>query len=208
MAKILGSIYLIVLVLFTVWFIVFYISEWIDEMKVKRMRRRVTVPENPVEPVIDVVGKSTTSFLAPLITRMESMMSMDLELEQQPAVETEPDISPSDVEISLSFPLDEDEQEMYRNDNMDASDDLSQGLTFEQINHALDGVEGRKSGENDEYLAGETFAIMPTDFLSMICMQTDHEAMVKKLIAGYLDYPGKIKPVPAPVANFDINIYV
>ena len=166
------------------------------------------VSEKPVEPVIDVVGKSTTAFLAPLITRMEPMMSMDLEREQQPAVETEPDISPSDVDVSLNFPIDEDELEMYPNENPDASDDLSQGLTFEQINHALDVVEGRKSGENEEYLAGETFAIMPTDFLSMICMQTDHETMVKKLIAGYLDYPGKIKPVPAPVANFDINIYV
>jgi hypothetical protein len=39
-------------------------------------------------------------------------------------------------------------------------------------------------------------------------MQADHEAMVKKLIAGYLDFPGKMKPVPAMVANFDINKYV
>ena len=208
MAKIIGTIYLSVLFLFTVWFIVFYTREWIDELKRKRMRRRIKVAEKLVEPVIDVVGKSTTAFLAPLITRIEPMMSMDLEREQQPTVETEPDISSSDVDISLNLPLDEEELEMYPNENTDVSDDLSQGLTFEQINHALDVVEGRKSGENEEYLAGETFAIMPTDFLSMICMQTDHETMVKKLIAGYLDYPGKIKPVPAPVANFDINIYV
>ena len=208
MAKIIGTIYLSVLFLFTVWFIVFYISEWIDELKRKRRRRRLQVSEKPVEPAIDIVGISTTAFLAPLITRMEPMMSMDLELELQPAVETEPDISPSDVDVSLNLPLDEDELEMYRNENSDVSDDLSQGLTFEQISHALDVVEGRKSGENDEYLAGETFSVMPTDFLSMICMQTDHEAMVKKLIAGYLDFPAKLKPVPAPVVNFDINNYV
>jgi len=69
-------------------------------------------------------------------------------------------------------------------------------------------VKGRKSGENDELLAGETFSIMPTDFLDVICMQSDHEAMVKKLITGYLDFPQKMKPIPAMVANFDINKYV
>ena len=39
-------------------------------------------------------------------------------------------------------------------------------------------------------------------------MQAEHEAMVKKLIAGYLDYVGKMKPIPVPVATFDINKYV
>jgi hypothetical protein len=49
---------------------------------------------------------------------------------------------------------------------------------------------------------------MPDDFLNMICMQENYEAKVKKLIAGYLDFPGKMKPVAAMVANFDINQYV
>jgi len=48
---------------------------------------------------------------------------------------------------------------------------LSQGLTFEQISHAVDVVEGKKSGEKDEYFAGETLSVMPDDFLNMICMQ-------------------------------------
>ena len=42
----------------------------------------------------------------------------------------------------------------------------------------------------------------------MICMQENYEAKVKKLIAGYLDFPAKLKPVPAMVANFDINQFV
>jgi hypothetical protein len=204
MAKILGTIYLSVLAFYTVWFIIFYIREWVDELKRKRRRQYVKALEKPAEPAIDIVGKSTTAFLAPL----KPIVSVDLEREQQPALEAEPDISPSDVEISLNLPPDEDEPEMYPNENHDTSDDLSQGLTFEQISHALDVVEGRKSDENDGYLAGEIFSMMPDDFLTVICVQTDHEAMVKKLIAGYLDFPGKMKPAPALVANFDINNYV
>jgi len=81
-------------------------------------------------------------------------------------------------------------------------------LTFEQISHAVEVVEGKKSGENNEYFAGETLSVMSDDFLNMICMQENYEAKVKKLIAGYLDFPGKMKPVPVLVANFDINKYV
>jgi hypothetical protein len=91
---------------------------------------------------------------------------------------------------------------------MDAPDELSQGLTFEQIGHALDVVEGRKSGETDEYLAGQAFSIMPDDFLNVICMQADRESLVKKLIDGYLNASGNMKPVPATVADFDISRYI
>jgi hypothetical protein len=49
---------------------------------------------------------------------------------------------------------------------------------------------------------------MPDDFLNMICMQENYEAKVKTLIAGYLDFPDKMKPIQAMVANFDIKNYV
>jgi hypothetical protein len=102
----------------------------------------------------------------------------------------------------------DDEPDAYPDEETDTSGELSQGLTFEQINHAVEVVEGKKSGENDAYFAGETLSVMPDDFLNMICMQENYEAKVKKLIAGYLDFPGKVKPVAAMVANFDINHYV
>jgi hypothetical protein len=110
----------------------------------------------------------------------------------------------------MSHPLDMNDIELddYPFDNMDATGNLSQGLTFEQINQAVEVIEGKKSGENEEYFAGETPTLMPSDFLTVICMQADYEAMVKKLIAVYLDFPGKMKPVPVQVANFDINNYV
>ena len=69
-------------------------------------------------------------------------------------------------------------------------------------------IEGKKSGERDEYFAGMTFSFMPDDFINAVCMQADREAMVKKLIADYVDFPDKMKPVRESIENFDINKYV
>ena len=213
MAKILGIIYMVVLFLFTICYMLFQISEWIDRMKARKRMRAAREPEKPVEPIpaIDVVGKSTTVFLVPLISAsLEPMMSEELELDVKPSVETEPDILPENVDANLNSAviLEDDELDEYSGDNSDWEGNLSKGLTYQQISDAIDVVEGRKSGENYEYLAGETFALMSSDFLNMICTQADHEAKVKKLIAGYVDSVGVIKPVPALVANFDIKKYV
>jgi hypothetical protein len=212
MANFLGIFYLSVLIIFSFLYMVYYISEWIDRMA-KRKRTSVIAPEKSIESksVLDVVGKSTTAFLAPLTSAsIEPLMSEDLEMELKSEAKTESDIISDEVEANLNAPYipDEDELEQYRNDDADLQGEFSQGLTFEQISHAVEVVQGGKTGETEELLAGETLTVMPTDFLDMICMQADHEAMVKKLIAGYLDFPGKMKPVPVLVANFDINKYV
>jgi hypothetical protein len=201
-AKVLGTIYLSVLFLLSIWYIYCQISDAIDRVRARKRMMEAKTFEKPYEPVYDVVGKSTTVFLAPLMP----VMSEDLEPESVTALEPEPDVFPSEVEahLNLSIAIADDEPEMYPDDNME----LSQGLTFEQISHAVEVVEGKKSGENEEYFAGETLAVMPNDFLNMICLQENYEAKVKKLIAGYLDFPGKMKPVPAVVANFDIKNYV
>jgi hypothetical protein len=204
MANILGFIYLGVLFVFCILYMAFQMYVWIDRLKARK-KPLAGEPENPPEPVVtNVVGKSTTVFLAPLHEPVTG------EQKPEPAVETEPEIQPADVEVILKQPLDMDEIEIddFQNVDMDASDYLSQGLTFEQIGHAVEVVEGRKSGEADEYLAGETFSLMPPDFMTVICMQADREAMVKKLMAGYLDFPDKMKPVPVEVTDFDINNYV
>ena len=191
-----------VLFLLCVWYIYFQISDWMDRVRARKRMRVARTPENFSEPIHDVVGKSTTVFLAPLMP----VMSEDLEPESETALEPEPDILPGEVETHLNFSIAiaDDEPDVYPDDPME----LSQGLTFEQISHAVEVVEGKKSGENNEYFAGETLSVMPDDFLNMICMQENYEVKVKKLIAGYLDFPGKMKPVPAMVANFDINQYV
>jgi hypothetical protein len=165
--------------------------------------RLARAPEKPAEPVYHIVGKSTTVFLAPLTP----VMSEDLVPELQTALEPEPDILPNDVETHLnhSVMIADDEPDTYPDGDLE---ELSQGLTFEQISHAVEVIEGKKSDEKDEYFAGETLSIMPDDFLNVICVQENYEAKVKKLIAGYLDFPGKMKPVPVVVANFDINKYV
>jgi len=213
MAKVLATIYLSVLFFFVILYLVYQIRDLMDKRIARKRMAAAREPEKFLEPLpaIDIVGKSTTVFLAPLIPAgNEPLMSEDLETVMQLEAETEPDVMPDEVETNLNAPYipDEDELIQYANDDMDMTDELSQGLTFEQISHAVEVIEGKKTGETDAYLAGETLTVMPTDFLDMICMQADHEAMVKKLIAGYLDYPDKMKPAPVSVANFDINQYV
>jgi hypothetical protein len=205
MEKILATLYLIGVFFTAFVFAAFYVSNLMS----KWSNRKKTSPEQFYEPVIDVVGKSMTAFLAPLILeKKEPLMSEDFEM--KPEVETEPDISPDDVDVSMTKPYipDDDELEQFRNDDMDVSEVFSQGLTYQQICQAIDVVEGKKSGENEELIAGETFCLMPSDFLDMICMQPDYENMVKKMISCYVDAVGSNKPQSALVTDFDIKNYV
>ena len=212
MEKILKYIYMSALFLFSLLFMAYYIREWYLRMTKRNIAPEPErVPEKPLEPTIDVVGKSTVVFLAPLMPEtIEPIMSEKLEVEMKSEAETEPDIQPEDIEVNLNAPfvLDDDELDQYRSDDMDLSDELSQGLTYQQISHAIDVVQGKKTDENDKIIAGETLSIMPEDFLNTVCAQADNEAMVKRLIACYVDSVGKIKPQPVEITDFDINKYV
>ena len=207
MENILATLYLIGVFFVAFVFISFYVSDVIG--KWKNWKWLVdNEPELISEPEVDVIGKSMTSFLAPLwLEKNEPLMSEKLELE--PTAEAEPDISPDEIEVIMSRPYvpDDDELEQYANDDVDISGFFSQGLTFQQISHAIDVIEGKKFAADDALIAGETFNLMPSDFLNTICMQPDYENMVKKLIAGYVDAIGK-KPKPATVSNFNISKYV
>ena len=208
MGKILATLYLFGVFFVAFMFISFYVSDIISKWK-----NRKSIVENQPEPIsepdYDVVGKSMTVFFAPLIPEKKPLMSEDLERESAAETECEPNISPDEVEVKInnSYIPDDDELEQYANEDVDTSGEFSQGLTYQQISHAIDVVEGRKFGENEEYLAGETFSLMADDFLHLICTQTDNELMVKKLIAGYVDSVGKMKPKP-DIIDFDITKYV
>ena len=210
MTKTLEIIYMSILFIFSLLFIAYYVRELFLKMT-KRNIAPERVPEKPSEPTIDVVGKSTTTFLAPLMPEtIEPIMSEKLEVEMKSEAETEPDINSEDVEANLYTPFvpDDDELYQYPNDNMDLTGGLSQGLTYQQISHVIDVVQGKKSDESDELIAGETLSIMPSDFLNMICTQVDNESIVKRLISNYVDSVDKIKPQPADITDFDIHKYV
>jgi hypothetical protein len=178
MENILATIYLSGLFFVAFLYLAYQINELKDRMKARKRMQAAREPEKPSTTVIDVVGKSTASFLAPLKPTIEPMMSEDLEVEMRPEAESEPDIASEEVESGPDAPYVPDEEELirYANSDMDVTDELSQGLTFEQISHAMEALEGKQLTENDAYLAGETFSVMPDDFLNVICMQADHEA--------------------------------
>ena len=211
MENILLPIYMSVFFILVFVYLFCKISELIDRRKARKKTPVAREPEKVSKSVVDVVGKSTTVFLAPLIpARIEPLMSEKLELELRSSAETEPDILSEEVEANLNaqYIPDEDELIQYANDDIDLTGEASQGLTYQQISHAIDVVHGKKSGETEEIIAGETLCVMPDDFLSMICMQTEYESMVKKLITCYVDSVGKIKPTPLAITDFDINKYV
>ena len=204
MENFLAGSYLSVVFILTMAYLFYAVFQWAE----RNNRRKFPAPDTQPEPVYDMVGKSHSVFLTPLV--VEPFMSDKLEREMKSDAVSEPEIQSNEVEANLgnSEAIDADELDDFSEHNVNTEGDLSQGLTFEQIGHALDVVEGKKSGETDEYLAGEVFSMMPADFLNVICAQPDHEAMVKKLIAGYLDFPDKMKPVRVAIENFDVNKYV
>jgi hypothetical protein len=209
MEKILATLYLIGVFFVAFIFAASYINNLIDKW-INRNKAEENRPEPISEPDIDVVGKSKSVFLAPLIAeKNEPVMSEVLVAETVSTAETEPDISPEEVDVTMTKPYipDDDELEHYRNDDVDLANGFSQGLTYQQISQALDVIEGRKSGENEELIAGETVFLMPSDFLDMICMQTNHENMVKRLISNYENAVGNMKPIPV-ITDFDIKNYV
>ena len=209
MSKVLGIIYLSIVAVIVLVYLFYAIYEWFYRIAYKIALKRIRETYAPPDDApVDVVGKTTTVFLAPLKTENNApFMSEDLEPERSEAnIETEPDISSEDIEVKQNQLVTPDDDELDDfSDSNSTTDELSKGLTFEQISHALEVVEGRKSGENDAQLAGETFSIMPDDFLNVICMQPTHEEKVKRLISCYVDAIGK---PPVTVADFDINKYV
>ena len=202
--KILAIIYLGIIAILVIFYLAYVIDDWITRFVHKKALKRIREEmDKKSDPTFDVVGKTTTKFLAPLTFEAdEPFMSEELEPETE-LVDAEPEISPEDVEVNpkQTVMIDDDELEDYSADNSEP-DGLSKGLTFEQISHAVEVVEGRKSNESDEYRAGETFMVMPTDFVDAICKQTEYETSVKRLISCYVDMAGKVKPVPANGCEF------
>ena len=203
MEKILAGSYLSAVFILTMMYLFYAVFQWIE----RKGRKKVHTPAVP-EPVYDIVGKSHSVFLSPSV--IEPIMSDKLETEMKSDAVSEPEIQSNEVEANLenSLAIDADELDDFSEHNLNTEGGLSQGLTFEQISHAIDVIEGKKSGERDEYFAGMTFSFMPDDFINAVCMQADREAMVKKLIADYVDFPDKMKPERAALASFDINKYV
>jgi hypothetical protein len=200
MEKILATLYLIgvffTALIFASSYVIKAISRW--------ARRNKTVenqPEPVSEHVFDIVGKSKSSPLLPLVFEKNEPVS---------ATETEPDVSPEDIDVTMTKPYipDDDELEQLRNFDVDIPEVFSQGLTYQQISQALEVVDGRKTGEDEELDAGETLSMMPSDLLNVICMQTDYEKMVEKLVSGFEKSVGNMKPKPVTVADFNIKNYV
>ena len=210
MEKILATLYLIGVFFTACIFVASYVGRAISRW-MKRNKAVENQPEPVPEPDCDIVGKSKSVLLVPLVfEKHEPAKSEALVAELVSAAEIEPDISPDDVDITLmkSYVPGDDELGQFRNDDVDIPEVFSQGLTYQQISQAIDVMEGKKSGVNEELIAGETFSLMPSDFLDLICLQTNYEMMVKSLIAGYENSIENMKPIPATVADFDIKNYV
>ena len=152
-----------------------------------------------------IVGKCRMVFLQPIQEPVQQqlnmpLMSQPLEVEQR---EEQPDIEPDEVETNLET-IDVDETEFQQ--KYDDSEDLSQGITFEQISHAVTVLEGKKTSEPDRLKAGETLYNMSADMVAFFDKQEMYLNKVDKLIGSFID--SSWKKTNIDTEEFDVKKFI
>lgn len=158
----------------------------------------------------DIVGKSKTVFLAPIVVEPEPESQPDPD--PIPEVNTEPEILPEEVEHIVNQMAESDYEELsiYLGHNEGTSEEvgeLNQGLTFEQIDHALNVVNGKADTEADILNAGRTLAFMPAEFIDAICLTPLLSDKVKFLMTANIDASSAPENNPQ-LENFRIEDYI
>jgi hypothetical protein len=154
----------------------------------------------------DIVGKSKTMF--PAVTGDEP----EPEPDPIPEVHTEPDILPEEVEHIVDKMEQSDYEELtvyleHNEGSIEEVGELNQGLTFEEINHALNTVKGKSDTEDDILNAGRTLAFMPAEFIDAICLTPLLSDRVKFLMKANLD-ASLAPPKKSRLENFKIEDYI
>ena len=152
-----------------------------------------------------IVGKSRMVFLQPIQEPVQQQLNMPLmsqPLEVEPRVE-QPDIEPEEVEVNFET-IDVDETEFQQ--KYDSSEDLSQGITYEQISHAVTVLEGKKTSETDRLKAGETLYNMSADMAAFFDKQEMYLNKVDKLIGSFIDSSGK--KINTDTEEFDVKKFI
>ena len=161
------------------------------------VKKEVKKPDSDNE----IVGKSRVAFLQPIQQQLNiPILSEPLETEQR--VEQQ-EIEQDEVEVNLET-IDVDESEFRQ--KYDASDDLSQGITFEQISHAVNALEGDNTTEVDRIKAGETFYNMSVDMLAFLNKQDNYLNKVEELIGVFIDASGK--KIDINTEEFDVKNFI
>lgn len=156
--------------------------------------------------VVDIMGKTKTSFFAPISEPENTPDPVPVELP-----ETEPEILPEDVEHKVNKLEKEEVEELtiylgHNEGSMEDVGELNQGLTFEEIGHAIDLVKADKREERDVAKAGKTFALMPQNFVDVICSNSMYSERVDALIKTYVE--GSLSKKSSNTQNFRIEDYV
>ena len=161
------------------------------------VKKEVKKPDSDNE----IVGKSRVAFLQPIQQQLNiPILSEPLETEQR--VEQQ-EIEQDEVEVNLET-IDVDESEFRQ--KYDVSDDLSQGITFEQISHAVNALEGDNTNEADRIKAGETFYNMSVDMLAFLNKQENYLNKVEELIGVFIDASGK--KIDINTEEFDVKNFI
>lgn len=184
------------------------------KMRVKgKVIRPETAPHN-------IVGKSQTVYLEETPKEkpktVEPIFSEDLE--KTPAYEKDSDITDADVEdksneLSGQEALDENEYFMSLDVEPD-DNEISTGMTYEQISVALDVVQGKQAGDaHRSATARILYEVQGSDLFNFLETQAENELMIERLLKEHLDSSGELKPENIrkkrlEIEEFDMDKYV
>jgi hypothetical protein len=196
--------------------------------KAREKKERAVSPETAPQPAYSIVGKSQTVYMkeppkaeppkpvvgepVELVEPVEPVFSEDL----QPiaAFEEETEIFDVDVEVSLDGGNLSDEDRFLALDITDDKENVSTGMTYEQISLTLEAVQGKKMNDADRLAAARTlYDIQGSDVFDFLAMQAENEAAIERLLKENLDDAGEIQAENRDkrrkiMGDFDMDRYV
>lgn len=171
-------------------------------------KRKIKLPKPKVKVIVpdkrNIVGRTKTKFISelPRLKSSEPMFSIQLEKEDEPEVFEEPEINPDDIEAGekpIKDYLAEEEPEMFSNNQDYPSEELSSGVTMEELTETYNTlVESEPSIEKEEKAAQVLSNIEGTLIGQFFLLQSECMERAKMLMDKNNDEP----------ANFDFKQFI
>lgn len=175
---------------------------------------KVPVIEIIVDENVSVVGKTRTQFITelPKLKPVAPFHSEPMESESVSFVEEEPDINPDDIEVEdatsdLRDILKGEEPEMFSHEGDMPSDDLSSGVTIEQLTETYNTLTQDNTSPEKEDRAGNVIeSLEGTEFFYMFLLEAECAAKAKLLMEKIREK--HFRELPEDANNFNIDKYI
>ena len=183
------------------------------------VKNNIPVVELETETVSSgIVGKSQTVYYEKQPERKAAAPFFSEDLKKEIPYDEEPDTSDEDVEnLSFEESLEDILTEEERFMPFDADPDEegnSSGMTYEQLNVAVNVVLGKKKGDEDCQTAARVlYEVSGSDVFNFLTAQAENEALIERLLKENIDDDGlpvtkRVGKKGRNVGEFDMDKYV